>query len=207
MVASLEVIELEDGGHYYMYDNRRVPGISEILEAADVLLKNSFYEERAAAAAVRGRDVHLACADLDRGSVDWWSDDPEIGPYLKAYKQFKEDFSFRPTAIERPVYHEVYRYAGTPDRFGNLELRRETHLATVEIKATSVIGCHVPLQLAAQNLFCDDHEERETIALQLKPNGKYGIQSWNPAERRHNEAVFLACLTLTMWKQRHHSNK
>jgi hypothetical protein len=137
---------------------------------------------------------------------DWWSEDPELAGYLKAYQQFKQDFYFKPTLIETPVYSDIYRYACTPDRYGQIETSKgswNATAATVEIKATATIGCHVALQLAAQNLMCDDYEERAMLAVQLKPNGKYTPHNFSKEIKQHT-IVFLSCLTLTMWRDRFH---
>jgi hypothetical protein len=169
------------------------------------VLKNSFYAERMEAASIRGRDVHLACEDLDKGQPDWWSDDPEIGPYVAAYAQFKRDFSFKPLVIEKPCFHEVYRYAGTPDRFGQLQTRNGPKNVTVDLKAVSKVGEHTALQLAAYNLFCDDREDRDCLAVQLKKTGKYAIHEC--LRREQDEKIFLAFLTVALWKDKNHGTK
>lgn len=197
----LELVETDEGGHYYTFDGERVPGVSEILESADVLIKNCFYEERKEIAAVRGRDVHMATVDFDRGLPTWWADDVDIAPYMRAYAQFVSDLEWQPTAIEKPCFHEVYRYAGTPDRFGSVRLRTGRKPVTLDIKCTSTIGPHVTLQLAGYNLFCDDHPERDQIALQLKPNGRYYIH--NDPFPEQSRQVFLAALSLRNWKARY----
>lgn len=198
---NIEVLDTPDGGHRYEVGGEIVPGVSEILEANDVLLKNAFFEERAEYAAIRGRDVHLACADLDHGFPNWWEGE-EIEPYVNAYIQFKKDFEFEPTIIEAPCYHPEYRYAGTPDRFGSLRLTKERIDVTLDLKATVKVGPHVALQTAAYNQFAPDPEHRSLCALQLKPTGRYQVHWWD--DRDHQTAVFFAMLTVYFWKQRHH---
>ncbi len=201
-MTGLEVVETEDGGHFYQFNGKRVPGVSEILELNDVVLKNAFYEERREAAAVRGKEVHLACWDLDRGYADWWSEDEELGGYLAAYVQFKKDFDFEPHAIEIPMFHVDYHYAGQPDRFGSVRMGKGRRNVTLDLKAVATIGPHVPIQLAAYNLFSDDHQERDMLALQLKRTGKYVLHPF--PDREHHEQVFLACLTMARWRNHHH---
>lgn len=196
---SLEIHDTEDG-HYYEYDGTRVLGVSEILESADVLIKNSYYEERKEYAALRGRDVHMACADLDRGYPAWWEEDEVIAPYVKAWALFKADFSFKPHTVEIPAYHADYHYAGTPDRSGELLARGSPRLVVPDIKCVATIGKHVDLQLAGYRMLFEDYMDRDAIAVQLKPTGKYKVYvPQNPEQDRH---VFLACLTLTRWKAR-----
>jgi hypothetical protein len=200
----LELIETDDGGHYYMHDGRRVPGVSEILAAADTQLSNYFYEERKEAAALRGKDVHLACRDLDRNYADWWSEEKEIAGYVKAYEQFKKDFEFKPALIEMPLYHDVWRYAGTPDRTGAMRGKNGPLICTVDLKCVATVGPHVGLQLAGYNLLSSDWEDRWPFALQLKPNGQYKIHTQKPEEIKQNVQVFLSCLTLLTWRDRFH---
>lgn len=202
MIDELQSVETEEGGHYYTWKGKRVPGVSEILELNDVVLKNAFYEERREAAAARGKDVHLACWDLDRNYPDWWTEDPELAGYVKAYKQFKKDFDFKPTAIEVAMFHPDFHYAGQPDRFGELRIRTGRRNVTLDLKAVATIGPHVPIQLAGYNLFTDDYQERDMIALQLKPTGKYSVHQFDDV--LHQTQIFLACLTLARWKDRHH---
>jgi hypothetical protein len=200
---SLEKVDTDEG-HYYTWDGNRVPGVSEVLSANDVILKNAFYEERAELAATRGRDVHLACADLDRGRPDWWTDDPELSGYVKAWILFKKDFDVKITEVETPHFHEVFRYAGEPDRYGQVRMGRGDFNVTIDLKATAAIGPHVPIQLGGYNLFTDDYEDRIPVAVQLKPNGKYNAH-WYDKERGHFHQVFLSMLTVALWKNKAHS--
>jgi hypothetical protein len=200
----LEKIDGNNGAHFYLWEGRRVPGVSEVLELNDVILKNSFYEERAELAAIRGRDVHMACADLDRKRPDWWSDDPEISGYVKAWQLFKKDFNFKVHEIETPHFHETFRYAGEPDRYGQVRLPQGDRYVTCDLKATSVIGPHVPIQLGGYNLFCDDYEDREQVAVKLQPNGKYSAHWYTEEERHQNHQVFLSMLTVALWKDKNH---
>lgn len=64
----------------------------------------------------RGTYVHLATELYDRGRLDEDTVDPEITPYLDAYKVFRGDFGARITGIETRLYHPVYKYFGIVDR-------------------------------------------------------------------------------------------
>ena len=196
---TLEVIPNENGGHHYTFDGNRVPGVTEVLELNDVLLKNAFYQEHQEYAAIRGRDVHMATADLDRGMKNhWWKGDAELEPYVKAWEAFKKDFGFKPRLIEKPLFHETFRYAGQCDRYGECS---DVGPVTLEIKGTSVIGPHVPLQLGGYNLLFEDWQDRTMVAVQLKPNGRYTPHWYKSSEGCR---VFLAALTMALWKNTNH---
>jgi len=207
-VDHLDIIDTDDGGHFYTYNGKRVPNVTEILELTDVLLQNSFYKERKEAAAIRGREVHLATADIDRGGPVWWTDQDEIMPYTLAWKQFKVDYDFQPLFIEQPIYSRAFRYAGTCDRFGSIHLPGGRRAVVLEIKAVATIGEHVALQLAGYNqLYAPDSDKRDLIAVQLKPTGRYVVHNFT--ERiDHHTMIFLAALSLARWKDRmHHINR
>lgn len=68
----------------------------------------------------RGSMVHLATAYDDRGELDEESLDPVIAPYLEAWRKFRKESGFGPEKIEVPMQSTAYRYAGTPDRIGEL---------------------------------------------------------------------------------------
>jgi hypothetical protein len=67
-----------------------------------------------------GTAVHKATELEDKGVIDQYELDLATVPYLEAYRRFKEESGFVPTAIEGRVYHPKFHYAGTFDRIGIL---------------------------------------------------------------------------------------
>jgi len=43
-----------------------------------------------------------------------------IFPYLEAWRKFRKESGFVPEQIEPPMMSTAYKYAGTPDRIGEL---------------------------------------------------------------------------------------
>lgn len=198
----LEVIETDDGGHRYEYDGKRVPGLSSILQAAGLADYGMISAEVLEAAAVRGKDVHLACEDLDRGrNVDWAREDPVIAPRLAAWEKFKKEFRFQPARIEEPQYDPIHDYACTPDRHGLCAYKGESHNATVEIKATAKIAPWTGIQLAAQALMEPDHYKRLRVAVRLQPTGKYEVRVYDNFTA--DAQLFFAALTIARWRHHH----
>ena len=184
--------------HRYQLDGQRLPSVTEILSPltdysrtpADVL----------AAARVRGKAVHLAIEQLERGTIDWQLLDETLCNYVLAWMRFKEDTGFQPEAVEQPVYSQQYGYAGTPDVVGLLRQRR----TLIDLKATFAIMPAVGPQTAAyQAAYNHRHPSapaKHRYALHLKPDGSYTGHS---LEDPTDMAIFLNCLTIHKWKQQH----
>ena len=68
----------------------------------------------------RGSMIHLATHYDDTGELDEENLDPVIVPYLEAWRKFKRESGFVQEKIEVPMQSTTHRYAGTPDRIGEL---------------------------------------------------------------------------------------
>jgi hypothetical protein len=105
-------VDFTEEGHRY----------SEGLESVTGILKDegfidaAFYTEYGRQ---RGSFVHLARHLDDMGELDEESLDPEIAPYLEAWRRFKRESGFVVCQSETPLANLTYRYAGKPDCIGN----------------------------------------------------------------------------------------
>ncbi len=198
-MSGLEVIEVEDG-HFYEFNGKPVPGVSEIIQKAGVGPSFEGHEDKARAAAQRGTEAHLACWDHDRNYEPWWKGE-ELEPYVDAWALFKSDFKFVASHIERPMFHETLRYAGTPDRLGSVFVQNSRRPVTLDIKCTAAIGPHVGIQVAGYNELSGNPEERDMIAVQLLKTGKYRITTYD--DKKYWTAMFLAALTIYRFKERY----
>lgn len=70
-----------------------------------------------------GRYVHEATALLDMDDLEIEGLDLRILPFVQAWQRFKAERNFVPDMAlrERPIFHPVYLYAGTPDAPGTLD--------------------------------------------------------------------------------------
>jgi len=90
--------------------------------------------------ALRGKYAHKATQLHDNNTLDESTIDPEIMPYLEAYKQFRLEWGKEIIESETRLYHPIYRYAGILDRIikGNkcyiLFLRKDGSYRFEEIK-------------------------------------------------------------------------
>jgi hypothetical protein len=108
-----KICEFEAEGHRYENGLESVTGILK----SEGFIDTRFYDEWSRD---RGSGVHLATAYDDQGELDEETVDPEIDPYLEGWRKFKAESGFIPQQIETPMMSTVYRYAGTPDRIGEL---------------------------------------------------------------------------------------
>lgn len=106
-------VEFEAEGHRY---GSGLESVTTILKEEGII-DTRFYDDWSRD---RGSMIHLATAYDDRGELDESTLDPVIAPYLEAWRRFKRESGFIPEKIEVPGMSTAYRYAGTPDRIGEL---------------------------------------------------------------------------------------
>jgi hypothetical protein len=105
-------LDLED--HVYRMDGAIVPGMSEITTALGIVDRSYFTDY----GRERGTAVHTALEYHLGGGLDWASVDERVKPYVEGAILFLDDAKVKPgpgTHVERPLFHPLYRCAGTPD--------------------------------------------------------------------------------------------
>jgi hypothetical protein len=114
-------VEFIADGH--IYTDAPVDGVGRVYPSVTTILKaegfinTAYYDDWSRD---RGSMIHLATAYDDQGELDEETLDPVIIPYLEAWRRFRKESGFIPEQIEPPMMSTVYRYAGTPDRIGDL---------------------------------------------------------------------------------------
>ena len=63
----------------------------------------------------RGRDIHMACADLVAGEPDYWTEDAEIGPYVAQFQAFLAQAKVEVHATEERCRNAIHEYRGRLD--------------------------------------------------------------------------------------------
>ena len=139
----------------------------------------------------RGTAVHLATQYLDEGDLDDSSIADEIRPAVAAYQQFLAEVRPEIFAIEETV--QGMGYVGTLDR----RLVINGKEGVLDIKGICEAPWHA-LQLAAYALTFDRPLRR--WSLYLRPEGYRLIER---KDRRRDDAVWRACLTLATWRNEH----
>lgn len=221
-----------DAEHRYTFHGAPVPGVTELLRryylsadwlqvpAQTLLLKREL-----------GTAVHRATHYEDEGTLDVNTVDPALEPYLAAWRAFKADSGFEALLLETPLVHPLYRYAGTPDRFGWIRWGRQVErLAIVDLKTGDPEDAGAAYQTAAYanalrsvlagdlltaarpfasalGLHSDHLEEPwERISVQLKPDGRYKLGGQGAYLdvrdwHRFKEVVGLNALRHPSWKE------
>lgn len=197
--AEITKVFVEPDGHEYFLNGQRVPGVGEILRSSGIISYSGIPEYVIERAANRGIAVHQACDDLDHGRPDWWSDDPELGFRVNAWKQFKQDTGFEIELSEHVVYSSRWNYAGTIDRAGMIRRGSITLPVVLDIKATWKLNPWTAIQLAAyaEALIGFKYARVQRMIVHLKPKGGYEVVECNNDEDRE---IFLGAVRLSKWK-------
>lgn len=159
-------------GHIYMMDGQRLPSVSDLCR----FISREVYKDappwRMEAAAAKGTAVHKATEALDaHGTAEI---DGDYRGYLEAYAAFLRDHEVRWELTEHPDYHPDLMYAGTIDRYGEVDGRR----LLVDFKTTA--ATYIPLWTASLNLYRMMLEARGRVVdglgiVHLKKDGKYKL--------------------------------
>ena len=145
-----------------------------------------------------GQRVHLACQLHDEDDLDEASVEPDVAPYLEAYRRFLADTDARVVLNESRVYHPTYRYAGTLDRV--FRIGEDRWLVDLKTSFTTprAAGPQTAAYLAALTTMLGNVRPTRRAALRLRPDGTYRL---DPLDRPDDWSAFLACLTLNRFKE------
>lgn len=185
--------------HVYRWHGQRVPGVTSILKPLTDY--GSVPASVLQAASEFGKAVHLACELDDLGELDVYALDDALAPYLSGWRKFCADTSAEWQLIEKPLYNEAMRYAGTADRIGMVNGK----LAVVDIKTTAALYPSVGPQLSAYAHAYNpmDAKTMQRIAVQLKADGTYTAKPYTDPT---DWPVFMSLLTVRNWCARHNIN-
>jgi hypothetical protein len=189
--------------HLYLVEGRPVPSVTQVLAACGLSADYSTVApEVLERKRIIGEYVHKATQYLDEGSLDLATVDPQIQPYLAAYRQFLNDSAFRPRLIEHRLVGNINGMlcGGTVDREGAMAGK----LWIIDLKCIERLYPSFALQTAGYGLLLPKPVTlpfRYTRAvLQLKPDGTYKLTAYeDPADFD----VFRAALALTVWRMNH----
>lgn len=134
-----------DQRHKYTLDGVELPSVSELCRFISREIYGTVAQYTLDRAADRGTRVHKAAEALDvYGKVEVTDD---IAPYVQAYLKFRQEHDIKWNMVERSMANQKERYAGTIDRYGELDGAK----SLVDLKTSYTV--HKRLAIAQLNLY------------------------------------------------------
>jgi hypothetical protein len=185
------MLTFQEDRHLYRWNDRVVPSVSEILTP----LYNGVFDKIPAAILERkteiGKNVHLTSEMFDKDDLDEDSLDEVTRGYFNGWKKFSAEHVLEWDVIETPFFHEMFQYAGTPDRHGLMD-----GIPTLlDIKTVASMSKITGVQTAAYQKLVETagHNVEQRVAVQLYPNGTYSIHKFTSNK---DWPTFLSCLNV-----------
>lgn len=181
-----------DDQHRYFWHDRRVPGVTEVLQGVGLIDTQWFTEE----GRERGRYVHEACQYLLEGDLAWDALEDKYRPWVESFALWVDAVKPEVLELETLHYSETYGYAGQLDWLLCVDF--DTWLIDGKSGAVSP---WVGLQTAAYQHLLDDHVHIRRAALKLRKDGQQASlkpmkdeQDWD--DFRHALGCFNAKMRL-----------
>jgi hypothetical protein len=191
-MSAPDLLTFDEAAHEYRLGGVRVPGVTSVLRPlADF---SGIPRDVLAAKADLGRRVHAACEFDDDGDLDEDSIEDDVRPYLEGWRAFLRDSGAKVLHNERRVLDTGLMYAGTLDNV----LLIDGAQWLVDKKTCITLPPAVGPQTAAYMRALADPAVTHRGALRLRPDGTYRLDQLTC---RDDWSVFLACLTLTRWRE------
>jgi hypothetical protein len=185
-------IELDEATHAYRVDGARWPGVTEILRPLTSF--EGIPPDVLARKADLGRRVHFACQLDDEDDLDESSVEPDVAPYLEAWRRFLRESGARVVYNEMRVANMIHGYAGTLDNVLEIGGARWLVDKKTAIATPRAAG---PQTAAYLRALAAPHVTRPDITLRavvrLRPDGTF---RFDPRNDPNDWSTFLACLTL-----------
>lgn len=213
-----------DEFHRYWDSSVRVPGVSEIMQAAgltylpgpagDALcsaiaeglvdaetygIPSQIPDEYIRAACRFGTAVHNASDLLDKNNLNKEKLDPMLLPYLNGYRQFKLDYGFELEGSEEYVHNQTYGYGGTLDKRGTAMNHGKRVKAIVDLKVTFKIQPTCDVQVNAYDRAAGGGFWKLILHLRPEFPKGYKVQVAKDIEW----PAFLNALSIFNWKRNH----
>lgn len=171
--------------HSYFVDDKRVPGVSEILKTIGLSKSyvgvDPFYKER-------GIAVHRAIELYLQNNLDESSIDPILKPFFAGFLKYWEKYGTQPIAIEKMLYSPLYGFAGTLDLVAHKILDwkcSKSHDPVAEIQG-----------MLYQQLWVENYDQILPFSvIQLPGDGTY-----QEFEYERNTDLLISVITLYQWK-------
>lgn len=187
-------LTLEEATHTYRLRGEVVPSVTQILRPLSNF--DGIPLHVLEAKADLGRRVHYACQLDDENDLDEDSVEAEVEPYLEAWRLFLRESGAIVQLNEQQVAEPTYRFAGTLDNVVALQGFKWV----VDKKTCFSVPAAAGPQTAAYLRALGDPAVTHRAAVRLRPDGTYRFDPFSGAD---DWSVFLSCLTLHRFKEKH----
>lgn len=195
-----KMLEFDNDKHEYKINGVPHPSVTQIIQEAGLSGYSQCNQEAMEAAGKFGTACHIGTELWDKGRLDMKTVDNYILLYLEAWKKFRKEFNFTPSAIEWKGYHQKFLVPGTIDRVGLLNGVN----SIIDIKTSVQFPKYLGLQTAGyKEIYNSNHKSKEEkvyrrYGVLLKPNGDYVLQE---CKDKTDWSVLLSAKSIYQWKQ------
>ena len=186
-------LEFNEAAHAYTHGGRRLPSVTQVLQAAGILrIPPGVPAVRLEYARQRGGAVHLAVELASLGTLDPQSLSASLEGYLFAYEAFcaKHMGDFTPEHVEVPLACPLLRLAGRPDQIG----RHRGVWDVLDVKAGAIVPPGTAVQTALYKLLARANgiPVVSRHGLHLKPDGTFQLHTYRDvADETEGRAALL----------------
>ena len=181
--------------HAYHAGGRRLPSVTQVLDAARITAPPDVAPDVLELARARGQAVHRAIELQHAGTLDPSTLDPRLEPYLFAWEAFVAAYGYVSHHVERHLYDANAGFAGTPDDLGTITKGRyQGARAVIDRKAVATVQPGTAVQLAAYRWLAQTHEMPAThrFAVQLFDDGTFRLHEYHdPMDIQEFRAALL----------------
>ena len=193
-------LQFNEERHEYTLGGVVLPSVTTIISAVGLYDFDHVSAETLRIAAERGTIVHTCIELYELGELDESSIDPELAGYFESYLKMKEAglLPERPSAIEKRIYSEKYKYAGTLD-----QMFADDWINDIK---TGLPGAEHGLQLSAYWLALHENitdKPRRLTGTYLHRDGSCG----DLIDYRYEPLPWLAVVTDYNWRVRNNKIK
>lgn len=192
----MSALLFDEAEHAYTFDGARIPSVTQILAPLNdfkfVAPEVLEYKRQL------GTAVHKATELYDEGDLDESTVADVVRPYLNGWIRFRAEKKFEILGMEHRVFHPTHRYAGTYDRLIHMDGAR----GILDIKTGEQYPSYGPQTAAYKNAVEQETGKRVPgrYTLQLRDDGTYRLHEMKDPD---DWAVFLSCLTLHRFRNKH----
>jgi hypothetical protein len=187
-------LTFDEPTHVYRLAGAIVPSVTQIL--APLCSFEGIPRATLEAKRDLGQRVHFACQLDDEDDLDEVSVEPDVAPYLSAYRKFRRETGATVVLNEQRVVEPRLRYAGTLDRV----IRLDGVKWLVDLKTSFTTPISAGPQTAAYLRALADPSVLHRAALRLRADGSYRL---DPLTGADDWSAFMACLALHQFKESH----